>query len=100
MALAIAQLVSTRGAAASIGAIVVVALYELNAASRSGLDVGALSNVSPFALFDRSRPLLPQGGGVDGGATITLYAVAAVLIALCAAAFVRRDGRGALVPFP
>ena len=95
--LAIAQLVATRRAAGSMGAIVVVAFYELNAAARSGLDLGALSGISPFALFDRSKPLLPVGGGIDAGATIALYVVAGVLMALCLAAFLRRDVGGVFV---
>jgi len=95
--LAIAQLVLTRRAAASLGAIVVVALYELNAAARSGLDLGAFANISPFALFDRSRPLLPVGGGIDAAATTLLFLLAGALIALCVAAFLRRDIGGVLV---
>jgi len=94
--LAIAQLVVTRRAAGSIGAVVVVALYELNAASRS-VDLGWLGNLSPFALFDRSRPLLPQGGSVDLGAIFALYAAAIVLVGLSIAAFVRRDVGGVLL---
>ncbi len=95
--LAVAQLVLTRRAAGSIGAIVVVALYELNAAARSGLDLGGLGSISPFALVDRSRPLLPVGGGVDVAATTALYVTAAALTALCVAAFLRRDVGGVLV---
>jgi putative exporter of polyketide antibiotics len=95
--LAIAQLVVTRRAAGSIGVIVVVALYEFNAAGRSGLDLGALGSLSPFGLFDRSRPLLPQGGAIDGGATIALYVAASVLIGLSATAFLQRDVGGVLV---
>jgi hypothetical protein len=94
--LAVAQLVLTRRAAASIGTVVVVALYELNSASRSGLDL-AFSGISPFALFDRSKALLPQGGGVDAGATVTLYVAAIVLVAVSAIALLRRDVGGALL---
>jgi ABC-2 type transport system permease protein len=93
--LAVAQLVVTRRAAGSIGAVVIVALYELNAASRS-VDLGWLGGLSPFALFDRSRPLLPQGGGLDLGSVIALYAAAVVLVGLSIAAFVRRDVGGVL----
>ncbi len=97
--LAVAQLVVTRRAAASIGTIVVVVLYVLNSASRSGVAIGWLSNLSPFALFDRSKPLLPQGGGVDVGATVALYVAALALIVASVAAFGRRDVGGALVRF-
>ncbi|HEU5286830.1 MAG TPA: ABC transporter permease subunit, partial [Candidatus Limnocylindria bacterium] len=95
--LLIAQLVPTRRAAASIGAVAIIALYLLNSASRSGLEVGWLSNVSPFALFDRSRPLLPRGGDVDLAATIALYVTALILVAVSVWAFLRRDVGGVLV---
>jgi ABC-2 type transport system permease protein len=94
--LAIAQVVITRRAAGSIGAVVIVALYELNAASRS-TDVGWLANLSPFALFDRSRPLLPQSSSIDVAAIVALFAAAVVLIGVSIAAFVRRDVGGALL---
>jgi ABC-2 type transport system permease protein len=93
----VAQLVLTRSAAGAIGAIVIVGLYELDAAGRAGMEIGALANLSPFSLAARSAPLLQRG--VDVGATIALYGVAAVLIALCTVAFIRRDIGGALFRF-
>jgi len=93
---AVGQLVISRRSAATIGTAVVLALYVLNSASRAGADLGALSWASPFYLFDRSAPLL-DGGTFDAPATIGLYAIWAVLIALATAAFVRRDVGGALV---
>ncbi len=95
--LLIAQLVFTRRAAGAIGAIVIVALYELDAAGRAGMDIGLLAGFSPFSLAARSAPLLQRG--VDAGATIALYGVAAVLLALCMVAFLRRDIGGALFRF-
>src|SRR3954468_6763171 len=56
--LIISQLVLTRRTAGSIGAVVVVALYELNAAGHAGMDLGPLDDLSPFALAGRSTPLL------------------------------------------
>ncbi len=96
LGLVIAQLVVTRRSAASIGSVAVVALYELNAAGRAGMDVGPLIDLSPFALFGRSTPLL-RGGGFDAGATIGLFAAAAALIGLATLAFLRRDVGGPLV---
>jgi ABC-2 type transport system permease protein len=93
----VAQLVLTRRAAGAIGAIVIVALYELDAAGRAGMDIGPLANLSPFSLAARSAPLLQRG--VDVGATIALYGVAGALLALCTLAFVRRDIGGALFRF-
>jgi polyether ionophore transport system permease protein len=96
LGLAVAQVILTRRAAASIGAVIAVMLYLLNSASRS-VEVGPLANISPFALFDRSRPLLPQGSHVDVAATVALYVAAAVLVGLSIVAFRRRDVGGALV---
>jgi len=93
---AVAQLVVTRRAASSLGAIVIVATYVLNSASRSGVDIGTLRYLSPFYLFDSSTPLL-DGGTLDVGATAALLIVSAVLVALGALAFVRRDLGGAIV---
>jgi ABC-2 type transport system permease protein len=95
--LLVAQLVLTRSAAGAIGAIVIVALYELDAAGRAGMNIGPLANISPFSLAARSAPLLERG--VDVGATIALYAVAGALLALCTVAFIRRDVGGALFRF-
>jgi hypothetical protein len=35
----------------------------LRSASRSGVDVGPVRDISPFSLFDRSAPLLPRAAG-------------------------------------
>lgn len=95
--LLIAQLMPTRRAAGSIGTVAIIALYLLNSASRSGLELGWLSNLSPFALFDRSRPLLPRGGEVDLAATVALYLAALVLVTASVWAFLRRDVGGVLI---
>jgi ABC-2 type transport system permease protein len=82
--------VSTRRAASSIGAILVLALFLINSAGRSGLDVGAVRWVSPFYLAERSTPLL-RGGSLDLAATAALLIGALVLLSLAGLAFVRRD---------
>ena len=56
IALLIAQLVATRRNAAGITAGVLMALFLLNGAGRTG-DVGPIRWLSPFYLFERSRPL-------------------------------------------
>lgn len=94
--LAVAQLVITRRAASSIGGAIILALYVLNSSSRTGADVGAIRYASPFYLFDRSAPLL-QGGGLDAGTVLALFATAVTLTLLAVAAFVRRDVGGSLV---
>src|SRR5205823_14017969 len=63
-ALFVAQLVTTRRSATGIAGIVVLALFMLNSAARSGVDVGAIRWLSPFYLFERNAPLL-RGGSLD-----------------------------------
>lgn len=92
----VSQLVITRRSASSLGAVVLVGAYVLNSLVRSGVEVGGLAVISPFYLFDRSTPLL-TGGTFDAGATAVLVIEAAVLVALAALAFVRRDVGGSLV---
>jgi ABC-2 type transport system permease protein len=95
-ALFVAQLVTTRRGATGIAGIVVLALFMLNAAARSGVDVGAIRWLSPFYLFDRSDPLL-RGGSLDVPATAALAVGALALIAIAVVAFVRRDLGGPLL---
>jgi len=70
-ALLVAQLVTTRRSATGIAGIIVLALFMLNAAARSGVGVGAIRWLSPFYLFERSTPLL-RGGSLDAPATAAL----------------------------
>lgn len=95
-ALFVAQLVTTRRAASGIAGVAVLVLFLINAAARSGVDVGLLRWSSPFYLYERSTPLL-RSGSLDGPATIALLAVAAVLAALAIVAFIRRDLGAALL---
>ena len=92
----ISQLVTTRRAASSLGAVLVLVLFLMNSASRSGLDPGPLRWLSPFYLAERSDPLL-RGGSVDIPATAALIAATLVLLALSTIAFVRRDIGASLV---
>lgn len=92
-----AQLFVTRRSAASIGGVLIVALYTFNSAVRSGAQIGPIAALSPFYLFDRSTPLLPPAVAFDWAALATLLLIAAVLIAIGALAFVRRDLGSGLV---
>ena len=94
-AVAVAQLVTTRRGATGAAGIVVLALFMVNAAARSGVDIGAFRWVSPFYLLERSTPLL-RGGAIDGPATAALALGSVVLIAVAVVAFIRRDIGGAL----
>jgi ABC-2 type transport system permease protein len=95
-ALVVAQLVTTRRGATGVAGIVMLALFMLNAAARSGVELGAVRWLSPFYLFERSAPLL-RGGALDIPATAALAVGAVVLVAIAVAAFVRRDLGGPLL---
>lgn len=94
--LVVAQFFIARRAAALAASGVVILLFLINSAVRSGVDVGAARWLSPFYYFDRSAPFL-DGGGFDVAATAALYAVGAICIALATLAFVRRDVGGTLI---
>jgi ABC-2 type transport system permease protein len=94
-ALFVAQLVTTRRSATGGAGVVVLVLFMLNAAARSGIDVGAVRWLSPFYLYERSTPLL-RAGSLDVAATVALLVGAVVLVALATRAFVRRDLGGPL----
>jgi ABC-2 type transport system permease protein len=94
-ALVIAQLVTTRRSATGIVGIAVLALFMLNAAARSGVEVGVLRWLSPFYLYERSTPLL-RGGSLDMAATTALAIGAVVLVVGAVVAFVGRDIGGPL----
>ena len=89
LGLVVAQLVTTRRAAGFGAAGLVIALFFINGASRSS-DVGPVRWLSPFYLYDRSKPLTSDGA-LDLGAVSALTVAALVLIALAVTAFVRRD---------
>ncbi|HYU81513.1 MAG TPA: ABC transporter permease subunit [Candidatus Polarisedimenticolia bacterium] len=91
----VSQLVTTRRGATGIAGIVVLALFMLNSAARSGVDIGAIRWLSPFYLFERSTPLL-RGGLLDIPATAALAVGSLVLVAIAVVGFVRRDIGGPL----
>jgi putative exporter of polyketide antibiotics len=95
-ALVVAQIATTRRGATGVAGIVVLAVFMLNAAARSGVDIGALRWVSPFYLFERSAPLL-GGGSLDVPATAALAVGALVLVVIAVVGFGRRDIGGALL---
>ena len=95
VALVVAQLVTTRRGATGMAGVIVLALFMVNAAARSGVGVGAIRWLSPFYLYERSTPLL-RGGSLDVPATAALAVGSLVLVALAVIAFVRRDIGGPL----
>jgi ABC-2 type transport system permease protein len=96
--LVVAQLVTTGRNAAGIAVALTLGLYLINGASRTA-DVGAIRHVSPFYLFERSRPLT-SGGVLDGGSVAVLAGAAIALVVLAVAAFVRRDLGGSALRRP
>jgi len=93
LGLLFAQVFLTRRSAALAGCGLLILLFLLNSAIRSGIDVGAVRWLSPFFYFDRSRPLL-DGGVLDGSASAVLFATGAALGLLAMLAFLRRDVGG------
>ena len=93
--LVVAQLVTTRRAAGFGAAGLVIALFLINGASRSS-DIGPVRWLSPFYLYERSKPLT-SGGALDLGAVSALTVAALVLIAFAVTAFVRRDLGGTAI---
>ena len=96
LGLLVAQVFLTRRSAALTACGLLILLFLLNSAIRSGIDVGAARWLSPFFYFDRSTPLL-DGGALDGSAAAVLVATGAVLGALATIAFLRRDVGGTIV---
>ena len=89
IALVIAQLVTTRRAAGGIAAGLFVALFLINGAGRTA-DIGAARWLSPFYLFERSRPLT-EGGALDPVGIGALLGAGVVLLAIGVVTFARRD---------
>lgn len=89
LALLIAQLTSARGAT-TVAGVILLGLFLLNSLSRTFDGLLRWRWLSPFHYYDQSTPLVP-GGSVDVIATLTLFAIAAVVAVLAAAAFRFRD---------
>lgn len=89
VSLLVAQLTTTRRGAGGIAGIVMIALFLVNSASRSG-GLEQVAWLSPFWLYDRSTPLL-RAGTVDGGALAALAVAAVAAFALAVLAFGARD---------
>jgi len=94
--LVVAQLVTTRRAAGFSATGLVIALFLINGASRTS-DIGPIRWLSPFYLYERSKPLT-RDGALELDAVSALVVAALVLIALAVAAFVRRDLGGTALP--
>jgi ABC-2 type transport system permease protein len=96
IALVIAQLVTTRRGAGGIAAGLLIGLFLLNGAGRTA-DIGPVRWLSPFYLFERSRPFT-RSGALDTVGIAALLVAALVLLALGIVTFARRDLGGTALP--
>ncbi len=96
LALFLSQLVRTVRQAAGLTAIAMILLFVTTNLSDSLGPLAGLRFASPFFYYRQSRPLIP-GEHVDAGATLGLIMLFAVLTALAALAFARRDTGAALL---
>jgi ABC-2 type transport system permease protein len=90
-----AQLTTTRRGAVTLGGLVMLALYSLDALARVNKGLVAWAVISPFHLVDDTTAIVP-GGHFDGAGASALYVIAAALVALSALGFRRRDLQAAL----
>jgi polyether ionophore transport system permease protein len=96
----VAQLTSSRGAAAGIAAGVLAVMFFVNSFSRTVDSLRPIASViSPFYYYDRTTPLYP-GGSFDVWGTVGLYVTALALAAFSAYLFGRRDLGSQLVKLP
>ena len=98
LTLLVAQLTTARGATAVAG-VILLGLFLLNSLSRTFDGLVRWRWLSPFHYYEQSSPLVP-GGAVDVGATLTLFAIAAVAAALAGVAFRFRDVGSPLFSIP
>jgi ABC-2 type transport system permease protein len=96
IAVVIAQLVTTRRGAGGIAAGVLIGLFLLNGAGRTA-DIGLMRWLSPFYLFERSRPLTANGA-LDAVGIGALLGAAVLLLAVGVVTFARRDLGGTALP--
>jgi len=94
-----AQLTVTRRGALTLGGLVMLALYALDALARVNQGLVAWSVISPFHLVDSTTAIVP-GGHFDGAGALALYVTAAALVALATLGFRRRDLQAALFRRP
>ncbi|MFM1964860.1 MAG: hypothetical protein RL134_585 [Actinomycetota bacterium] len=90
MGVLVSQVTRSSRSARGITALIVVVMYLANNAVDAGDTFGWLRFVTPFYWVNQSRALVP-GYSADVGAMAVLLVAAAVLLALAALAFNRRD---------
>ena len=88
--LLVAQVAGEFRTAAGAGSVVLLAMFLLDSIGRSSVHRSAVTDVSVFALFNRSNAVAP-GGTFDIGASVLLFVVGALATITAAFAFARRD---------
>jgi ABC-2 type transport system permease protein len=89
LALLVAQVLRSAGAAAGLAGAVMVVAYLIDGTGRVA-NAAWLSHLSPFYYYDLSKPLIP-GLGVDKGGVLVQAVLALVLGGASVPLFLRRD---------
>lgn len=87
--LLVAQVTTTRRAAAGAAGMILLALFLVDSATRTG-GLERIRWLSPFWAYDQTHPLV-RGGTLDGVATVGLVAATVATLAAAIAAFASRD---------
>jgi ABC-2 type transport system permease protein len=87
--LAVAQIATTRRGAGRIAGIALLALFLVDASTRTG-GLERIRWLSPFWAYDQTHPLV-RGGALDGPATAALAGATLVVLLVAVAAFASRD---------
>lgn len=90
LALLLAQFLTSAGAATGLACAIMVVAWILDGMGRISPDLAWVSRLSPFHLFNLSKPLIASYG-TSPGAMLALGAIAVVLGAAAVPLFKRRD---------
>lgn len=96
LALLLAQLVRSAGAAAGLAGAVMVLAYLVEGTGRVA-GVAWLQHISPLYYYDLSKPLIPSHGA-NGGGLLVLALLCVVFAGACLPLFLRRDIGGVVWP--
>lgn len=90
LALFLAQFLTSAGATTGLACAIMVVAWILDSTGRISPDLAWVSRLSPFYLYNLSKPLIPSYG-TSVGALVALAALAAVFGAASVPLFIRRD---------
>jgi ABC-2 type transport system permease protein len=98
VALFLAQLLTSAGAATGVACALMVVAWIMDGMGRISPDLAWVGRLSPYHLYSLSKPLIPTYG-TNYGALFGLAALAAVFGAASVPLFVRRDLGGSAWPW-